>query len=185
MLTHPSNHRERKERYIKTLEREVLRLRDEEAAIAQNSKDMREELDILRDLLVKHGIPVPTAKLAAINSNATVSVFELPSGGGQSLHVDMPSPNFFAQQADYTSLLSGTGFSGSDTTPTLEKQQPRLQSRESINLLKPPQANIHQESPEKALPALPPQAPNPAPRPVAHVQRGLDTAQIGIDFVLT
>jgi hypothetical protein len=150
---------------------------------------MREELDILRDLLARHGIPAPRDKVAPFNPNATVSVLDV-GRGAQGLHVEMPSPDFFNAQADYTSPLSGAGFSGSDTTTVAQHRTASSVARKChLLLLRSLTEHYLDSSPEKDLPRLPSGSPE-APHPHAVTrsppqQPTIDTAQIGIDFVLT
>ncbi|OBT60403.1 hypothetical protein VE03_10155 [Pseudogymnoascus sp. 23342-1-I1] len=56
-LTDPRTHRERKELYIKALEQEVLRLKQNFSAVARSKDALAEENRQLRQLLAAHGIP--------------------------------------------------------------------------------------------------------------------------------
>ncbi|KAK2739796.1 hypothetical protein FQN55_009117 [Onygenales sp. PD_40] len=80
------NHRQRKENYIKTLEQELLRLRDESVSIQCESCEIAEENEILRDIMLAHGIPLPANGTPWFSPMATVSVLGNP-GFGQRLHV--------------------------------------------------------------------------------------------------
>ncbi|KAK2755132.1 hypothetical protein FQN54_006661 [Arachnomyces sp. PD_36] len=83
-------HRERKEKYIKTLEEEYHRLQEEEMSITHGSLQAKEENEILRDIMIAHGIPLPEKYQRKNTGTARVSV----SGQGkkQRLVVQMPSP---------------------------------------------------------------------------------------------
>ncbi|KFY98303.1 hypothetical protein V498_01568 [Pseudogymnoascus sp. VKM F-4517 (FW-2822)] len=56
-LTVPRTHRERKELYIKALEQEVLRLKQNFSTVARSKDTLAEENRQLRQLLAAHGIP--------------------------------------------------------------------------------------------------------------------------------
>ncbi|KFY93319.1 hypothetical protein V500_03776 [Pseudogymnoascus sp. VKM F-4518 (FW-2643)] len=56
-LTDPRTHRERKELYIKALEQEVLRLKQNFSSVARSKDTLAEENRQLRQLLAAHGIP--------------------------------------------------------------------------------------------------------------------------------
>lgn len=53
-------HRERKEAYIASLEAEVVQLRANEARISEETKKLYAEINILKGLLQKNGIPAAT-----------------------------------------------------------------------------------------------------------------------------
>lgn len=53
------NHRERKGKYIKQLETELLQLRDSESSVFHQTREMLFENDILRDILSRHGVRIP------------------------------------------------------------------------------------------------------------------------------
>jgi len=52
-----STHRERKELYIKALEEEVLRLKENFSMVSKNKDSLAEENRQLKQLLAQHGIP--------------------------------------------------------------------------------------------------------------------------------
>lgn len=56
-------HRERKERYVKSLEEEVVRLREAFTVITKEKTQILEENRRLKDLLEAHGIPYDNASL--------------------------------------------------------------------------------------------------------------------------
>ncbi|OJD10653.1 hypothetical protein AJ78_08391, partial [Emergomyces pasteurianus Ep9510] len=96
VYTHSSNHRQRKEQYIKSLEQELLRLRDESSATQSETYQVAEENNILRDIMLAHGIPLPGTTAAPRPEDqwlrdhpmATVSVIG-SRGFGQRLQVSV------------------------------------------------------------------------------------------------
>lgn len=69
-----STHRERKELYIKALEQEVLRLKENFSLVTRNKDSLAEENRQLKQLLAKHGIPW--------NGNGGVDELALPTSAG-------------------------------------------------------------------------------------------------------
>ncbi|KAJ8061423.1 hypothetical protein OCU04_009244 [Sclerotinia nivalis] len=57
LLKSPRTHRERKELYIKALEQEVLRLKENFSNVTQSKQTLAEENRQLKQLLAQHGIP--------------------------------------------------------------------------------------------------------------------------------
>lgn len=163
-LTASRNHRERKENYIKSLEREVLRLREEEATIVQNSKAVREENVMLREILSQHSIPIPD-RTAVLKYVATVSVRDV-TDGGQCLRVTMP------EMTDY----SHAAFD-SFTSPFSTSME--MSSPDSGNLAAPPAREISAQPSERGFQNEPPEGQGVAG------SGSLDNPQIGIDFVLS
>jgi hypothetical protein len=163
-LTASRNHRERKENYIKSLEREVLRLREEEATIVQNSKAVQEENAMLREILSQHSIPIPD-RTAVLKYVATVSVRDV-TDGSQCLHVTMP------EMTDY--LLAPFDSFASPFSTSMEMSSPdsgnaaALQAREVS--AQPSERSFRNEPPKTQGLATP---------------GSLDNPQIGIDFVLS
>ncbi|PGH17664.1 hypothetical protein AJ79_01026 [Helicocarpus griseus UAMH5409] len=174
------NHRQRKEKYIKTLERELLRLRDEATSVQIETYQVAEENSILRDIMLAHGIPFPLkgASMGAAdqwlfsNPMATVSVVGSP-GFGQRLQVsvsDVPG-----QLAD----VFPPGF-GVPDSPTAE--HPIISIVSNAKGIPPPQ--------ESAQPNItPPRDLNGAgllPHSAEKLSHpyGLDATQVGVDFVL-
>ena len=179
------NHRERKEKYIKSLEREVLRLRDEEAAILQESKSVQEENEVLKELLSRHGLPLPNIQTRA---SATVSVFDNPSGAHQ-LRVDMPGPDFYSHQQGSHVSPQTLSMSTSSPDTTIAPDQGQMHPEYTYPQSEiPPSATYRSpasdRSEKKALPSLPPVDQPPRPNFVKH-PHGLDAPEIGIDFVLS
>jgi hypothetical protein len=158
------NHRERKENYIKSLEREVLRLREEEAAIVQTSKAVQEENAMLREILSQHSIPIPD-RAAGLKHVATVSVRDV-TDGGQCLHVTMPDMTGYAHTAfdSFTPPFSASVEMSSPDSGHTATQQTREISTQ------PPERSFHNESPKS---------------PGLANSSSLDNPQIGIDFVLS
>ena len=56
-LMSSSTHRERKELYIKALEQEILRLKENFSTVTRNKESLAEENRQLKQLLSQHGIP--------------------------------------------------------------------------------------------------------------------------------
>ncbi|KAF2446633.1 hypothetical protein P171DRAFT_462849 [Karstenula rhodostoma CBS 690.94] len=54
------SHRERKEAYVKSLETEVVQLRANEGKLFQETKKLYAEINVMRALLVRNGIPIPS-----------------------------------------------------------------------------------------------------------------------------
>jgi hypothetical protein len=163
-LTASRNHRERKENYIKSLEREVLRLREEEAAIVQDSKAVQQENAMLKEILSHHSIPIPdrTARLKYI---ATVSVRDV-TDGGQCLQVTIP------EMTDY----SHAAFD-SFTSPFSTSME--MSSPDSGNTAAPQVREASAQPSEHSFRNEP-----PIPQGLADSST-LDNPQIGIDFVLS
>jgi hypothetical protein len=158
------NHRERKENYIKSLEREVLRLREEEATIVQNSKAVQEENAMLRRILSQHSIPIPD-RAAGLQYVATVSIRDA-TDGGQCLHVTMPDMTGYSHTTldSFTPPFSEPFEISSPDSGHTTGQQVREVS------MQPSERSFHNESPK--------------PQGLAN-SSGLDNPQIGIDFVLS
>ncbi|KAF3483205.1 uncharacterized protein GIQ15_02529 [Arthroderma uncinatum] len=80
------NHRERKEKYIKSLEQELLRLRDERESVSNDTNRLTSENSILREIMLAHGILMPQTRPR--DRLATVTVVGEP-GFGQRLQVSI------------------------------------------------------------------------------------------------
>jgi hypothetical protein len=146
------------------LEREVLRLREEEAAIVQNSKAIQEENAMLREILSQHSIPTPD-RAAGLKYVATVSVRDV-TDGGQCLHVTMPDMTGHTHTAfdSFTSPFSASVEMSSPDSGRTAAQQAREISTQ------PSERSFHNEPPK--------------PQGLAN-SSSLDNPQIGIDFVLS
>jgi hypothetical protein len=163
-LTASRNHRERKENYIKSLERAVLRLREEEAEVVQNSKVVQEENAMLREILSQHSIPIPD-RTAVLKYVATVSVRDI-TDGGQCLQVTMPEMTDYSH-APFDSFTPPFSTSMETSSP------------ESGNTAAPQVREISAQPSERGSPN------EPRKGPAVANSGSLDNPQIGIDFVLS
>ena len=172
------NHRERKENYIKSLEREVLRLRDEEAAVAQESKAVQDENAMLKEILTRNGIPIPS-RTSTFNPLATVSVLDQVDGL-QRLQVTMPEPMDFSQTTfdpvapPFPSSMSTSSPESMSTAVPMPHPSPRDMSSHVPSLS--PISGIVSTSQGDS--------PTAQYEYISHPS-GLDAPQIGIDFVLS
>jgi hypothetical protein len=76
-------HRERKEAYTKSLEREVVQLRANEAQILQETRRLYAEITTMKRVMAAHGIEVPTIEPNATDQNQP----------GVAVSLDVTSPN--------------------------------------------------------------------------------------------
>jgi len=161
------NHRERKENYTRSLEREVLRLREQEAAVLSESRAVHEENVMLREILMRHSIPIPD-RLKGLNRFATVCIRDR-GDGGQGLQVTMPEP---------VQSFPTTTIQAPPTTPFSES----VAASSSPESEKTAVARSAGRSDNRSIRGLRvrPQPGNQRPSEI-----GLDSVQIGIDFVLS
>ncbi|KAG5294738.1 hypothetical protein I7I48_11392 [Histoplasma ohiense] len=166
------NHRERKEQYIKSLEHQLHRLRDESSSLQSETHQVAEENTILRDIVQEHGLPLPSTSINPSSEDrqpyskpmATVSVIG-SRGFGQRLQVslgDSPMEPVFP-----------VGFGIPDKPPA---DKPVLSV---INYEKRGGLPSPRESTQLASQGLSQQ-----PIPGSGHPYGLDTTQVGVDFVL-
>ncbi|EGD97673.1 hypothetical protein TESG_05074 [Trichophyton tonsurans CBS 112818] len=92
-------HRERKEKYIKSLEQELLRLRHERESVSSDINRFTSENNLLREIMRAHGIQMPLKKPR--DRLAKVTVVGEP-GFGQRLQVSLDEgedkiPNFYPE----------------------------------------------------------------------------------------
>ncbi|KKZ64657.1 hypothetical protein EMCG_09420 [[Emmonsia] crescens] len=190
MITQQSrNHRQRKEKYIKSLEQELLRLRDESSSTQSETYQVAEENSILRDIMIAHGIPLPgTAprpedQWLYDNPMATVSVIGSP-GFGQRLHVSISDAP--VQPAE----VFPPGF-GVPDSPTAEQPVISVVDRTKHFMVSQDNHNHNNIS----QPYLSPPADfngsdrlgsGLSPQPIHGFSHpyGLDATQVGVDFVL-
>jgi hypothetical protein len=76
-------HRERKEAYTKSLEREVVQLRANEAQILQETRRLYAEITTMKRVMAAHGIEVPTIEPNATDQNQP----------GVAVSLDVTNPN--------------------------------------------------------------------------------------------
>lgn len=169
-----SNHRERKEQYIRSLENEVLALRSRDAESERERKALKEENEMLKSLLGQHHIAFPQRNNYD-DPFAKVNVVQQP-GGSQRLQVTMPEPNperlpFGSPQSQKTTV----------DAPPAESLIPDISRYRSSS--RSPSLSPHAND-LRPLPPLP-RAPSPLPLPKIGHPAGLDSHQIGIDFVLS
>lgn len=148
-------HRERKELYIKSLEDEVLRLKESFTHVSQDKDKLAEENNHLKAILRQNGIPY----------------------GGMG-----GSPASASHGYNTTGSVSGTSYlqgSHSASTPPLTSQS--LASSMSPNLQVPLSVN---SNPSPRTSPAGQQFPSPPTQRPENVH-GIDTEQTGIDFVLT
>ncbi|EGE80672.1 hypothetical protein RJZ56_003141 [Blastomyces dermatitidis] len=181
------NHRERKEKYIKSLEQELSRLRDESSSIQTETYQVAEENSILRDIMLAHGIALPGTGISHSrpqdqwlynNPMATVSVIGSP-GFGQRLEVSLGGapvervfpPGFGIPESppEGKSQLSVVDHSKRGMVPK-DGAQPQP------SLSPPAGFNGSDRLASTRLPSQPLQTPR-------HPY-GLDSTQVGVDFVL-
>jgi hypothetical protein len=146
------------------LEREVLRLREEEAEIVQNSKAVQEENAMLREILSQHSIPIPD-RTAVLKYVATVSVRNV-TDRGQCLHVTMP------EMTDYSHPTFDSFTSPFSTS--MEMSSPDSGNTAALRV-----TEIGAQPSERSFQNEPTKAPGVAST------ASLDNPQIGIDFVLS
>jgi hypothetical protein len=113
-LTLCSTHRERKELYIKALEQEVLRLKENFSMVSRDKETLAEENRQLKQLLAQHGIPWngtggvdELARNASIGYTSSGSISGSYAPGSQSYSPPPPqlsnsNPSFpFASPSDH------------------------------------------------------------------------------------
>ncbi|KAL9110940.1 MAG: hypothetical protein Q9227_004555 [Pyrenula ochraceoflavens] len=175
------NHRERKEQYIKSLEIEVMRLREREATSETERRTLAAENAMLRDLLHQNGISAPPRQ--SPSTMATVNVVDQP-GGVQRLRVTLPgSPNIGLGRLGYQASSSGESTDGSRGFSQLQTHYTQVPSVADEPLSSKSSSPSNERAPrptpylDRDLPAPPPHAGN---HPF-----GLDSYQTGIDFILS
>ena len=142
----------------------MLRLREEEAAVVQDSKAVQEENAMLREILSRHSIPIPD-RAAGLRYVATVSVRDA-SDGGQCLHVTMP------EMTNYTHTASDS------FTPPFSASM-EMSSPDSGHTAAQQVREISTQPSERSFQ-------NEPPKPQGLAQSSsLDNPQVGIDFVLS
>lgn len=104
LLTACSTHRERKELYIKALEQEVLRLKENFSTVSRDKESLAEENRQLKQLLAQHGIPWngtggvdEFARNASVGYQSSGSISGSYAAGSQSYSPPPPTmsnPNF-------------------------------------------------------------------------------------------
>ena len=142
----------------------MLRLREEEAAIAQDSKAVQEENAMLKEILSRHSITIPD-RTAGLKYLATVSVRDVIDGG-QCLQVTLP------EMTDY----SPTAF---DSFASPFSTSMEISSPDSGNIAPRQVREISAQPSERSFKNEPPK-----PQDLAS-SASLDNPQIGIDFVLS
>ncbi|EAS27792.3 uncharacterized protein CIMG_08996 [Coccidioides immitis RS] len=170
------NHRERKENYIKALEREFRTLRDEEDSITMETQKIVDENKILRDIMLANGIPFPgkaQAPSAQTRPPTIVRVIGNP-GDEQRLQVSvdgaLDKPRIFPPDPiDLDSRKMPTP----DQTPCC--LQPAI-TNDSPNAASQSPPN-HTVGPNHCNHAVLPTSSQGHPL-------GLDATQVGVDFVL-
>lgn len=178
------NHRERKEKYIKSLEREVLRLREDEAAIVQESKNVQEENKILKEIMTRYGIELPDTRM---HTNATVSVYGSSTGALQ-MRVDMPGADLYKQHGEIQVSPNSNSMSNASPSTTVAPAQmhmhPEFEQSQSEGLSLTQRSATSDRSHTTAFPGLS-HSDNSQEPDLALQSGGLDAPEIGIDFVLS
>ncbi|ODH53039.1 hypothetical protein GX48_00909 [Paracoccidioides brasiliensis] len=166
------NYREKKEKYIKSLEQELLRLRDETTSVQTETYQVVEENSILRDIMLDHGIPLPGLEKLWMSHNpmATVSVIGSP-GYGQRLQVSMND------DPAHPLAVFPRGFGVPDGPDGIHPIVSVVVDRTSPT---PPEIIQQYLSP----PAEFNPRTSPQPTQVLTHPYGLDATQVGVDFVL-
>ncbi|KAL1969313.1 hypothetical protein VTN77DRAFT_9505 [Rasamsonia byssochlamydoides] len=151
------NHRERKENYIKSLECQLLQLRDE-ATLRQEFEEASLENKILKDIMLAYNVPIPGPSHQT-GGMAEVSMVGSP-GSQRHLRVRM---------ASYSSL-----------SPGFITQQQDIASRQGSEELASHLVPVSVSSQGTSSATLSPQSPENRSHPYS-----LDSTQTGIDFVLS
>jgi hypothetical protein len=159
---------------------ELLRLRDEEKAISYDTKMIAEENQVLRDIMLAHGISPPERQLRPISPMATVTVIG-DKGKGQRLHVsglidsglcpEVFPAGFEISEDNTKEPLDLTGLSISPIAGS---------SSVSDSQLEPLQDYFG--APAQPLGLVP--EINPLNQNTKSHPAGLDATQVGVDFVL-
>lgn len=94
-------HRQRTQNYIKTLESEVIRLRDSEGDLTQANKKLQNQVDLLRTALIVGDVPLPPGiEGSSQSTQPTSSPFDMPAtvafktdnANRGRLHITWPDP---------------------------------------------------------------------------------------------
>ncbi|PGH11288.1 hypothetical protein AJ80_07187 [Polytolypa hystricis UAMH7299] len=168
-------HRERREKYIQSLEEELLRLRDESSNISLETQEFREENEILKDIMTAYGISAPDNKSSGSpDPTATVSVIGSP-GFGQRLSICLPGTPICGQQV----FPPGFGIPDNDMIAAWGIKQVSEQSSPENGNTMPGDTPLDPNSPTHPPPCC--HEVNKSSNSHPH---GLDAPQVGIDFVL-
>jgi hypothetical protein len=158
LITLCRTHRDRKATYVKALELEVAKMRARDVAHDEEARSYREIIRRLRDLLISHHIQIPS-DLPQVSSDSPLAMIEVlgTANEPQQLRAHMPT---FDATAPYP-FQRDTG------------KQPEIQS---------PQQFHSQTSPLPNFPHI--TGGEPVIQGPSSQSYGLDTSQVGIDFVL-
>ncbi|TVY65761.1 hypothetical protein LSUE1_G007164 [Lachnellula suecica] len=119
-------HRERKELYIKALEQEVLRLKENFSTVSRNKDSLAEENRQLKALLSQHGIPFTgiagVEDLALQPSNGYTSSGSISGSYAAGSHSYSPSPQSASSNSNGHSLSPTVGMSGMNGRSMAQQQ---------------------------------------------------------------
>ncbi|EEP78529.1 predicted protein [Uncinocarpus reesii 1704] len=171
-----SNHRERKETYIKALEQEFRTLRNEEDSIVMETQKVADENKMLRDIMRANGLAFPGKPLAPGSQNRPPTIVKVigDPGADQRLQVAVDGAS------DIPRIFPPDNMSPDDRKTT-----------SSDHTTASPQPNIKHESPQSLSQSPQDQTVGPNhcnhgshPLPSIKHPLGLDSTQVGVDFVL-
>ncbi|KAI4122270.1 MAG: hypothetical protein LQ338_005917, partial [Usnochroma carphineum] len=186
-------HRQRTQNYIKTLESEVIRLRDSEGDLTQANKKLQNQVDLLRTALIVGDVPLPPGiEGSSQSTQPTSSPFDMPAtvafktdnANRGRLHItwpDPPPPQPVPQQQTQSRPEHFTQAFERSFTPTVDHFSGDWCGSNYKPLPHLPKANISQDS-SSLTPLDFPKATyeNPLPGTASKY----DTPEVAIDFIL-
>jgi hypothetical protein len=169
-LTQLRNHRERKENYIKSLEQQLLEIRDE-VTLKQEFEEASLENKILKEIMLEHKIQIPSPTQPTNNSMAEVSMVG-DTASPQMLRVRMPSDSSSSTvtQVNFASRPIQAVLPEADLSSQLNQISVSSPAAVTPAVPYPDDYIITEDSPQSSTTSHP---------------SGLDSPQIGIDFVLS
>jgi hypothetical protein len=180
-----STHRERKEKYVRNLEVEVTKLREQDAAHAQAIENFKQKIRHLHNLLTSNGIAIPAHLLLSQTPSPQASIAVVNnSDGSQGIRATMPVIEGYQQQVHSPGTMTMQGYENQNQqSPGTRYQSATHSASENTSS----QGNIFNLEPSSTA--------STSASPFSDTLRtdksrqnfhpsGLDAAQVAVDFVL-